>query len=76
MMRSSVDFPQPEGPRMVMNSPARMSRSMPSSTVVSPNCLPSPATRTAPRTGRVPAASGFTTGIRASASPHLVLRGC
>ena len=68
-MRSNVDFPQPEGPRMVTNSPALMSRSMPSSTIVSPNRLPSPATRTAPRTGRAPAASSFTTGIRTSASP-------
>ena len=34
MTRSSVDLPQPDGPMSEMNSPRRMSRSMPLSAVV------------------------------------------
>ena len=62
MMRSSVDLPQPDGPRMVMNSPARMSRSMSRNTEVAPNCLAMPASLTAPRgLGRVtPTTLGLT----------------
>ncbi len=35
--RSSVDLPEPEGPRKAKNSPGSMTMSMPSSTLVSPN---------------------------------------
>ena len=36
IMRRSVDFPQPEGPTKTMNSPRRISRSMPLITVTAP----------------------------------------
>jgi hypothetical protein len=29
IIRSKVDFPQPDGPRMTMNSPSRISQSTP-----------------------------------------------
>ena len=37
--RSRVDFPHPEGPRMTMNSPSRMSQVMPWMTSDFPNRL-------------------------------------
>ena len=37
MMRISVDFPQPDGPTSVRNSPSATARSMPPSTGVAPN---------------------------------------
>ncbi len=51
MTRSSVDLPQPDGPMSEMNSPGRMSRSMPlSATVLAPsrvvNTLSTPRMRT------------------------------
>ena len=36
MMRNSVDFPQPEGPTKITNSPSSTDRSMPCSTSVEP----------------------------------------
>ena len=36
MMRSSVDFPQPEGPTKTTNSPSVTARSMPCSTSIAP----------------------------------------
>ena len=36
IMRSSVDLPQPDGPRMTTNSPIAMSRSTPWTTSVLP----------------------------------------
>jgi hypothetical protein len=65
-IRSKVDFPHPDGPRMVMNSPAATSRSMPSRTVTSPKRLPSPRIRTAPRMGCVAASVGTAAIIQAS----------
>src|SRR6266498_846211 len=39
---SSVDFPQPEGPRRQTSSPRATSRSMPSSATMSPNAFVTP----------------------------------
>src|SRR3954468_8216904 len=42
MRRSSVDFPQPEGPTSTTNSPELISRSIPCSTGVAPKDLRTP----------------------------------
>ena len=42
MMRSSVDFPQPEGPTKTQNSPASTVRSMPLITSTAPKLLRMP----------------------------------
>src|SRR3954470_7677840 len=46
MMRISVDFPQPDGPTSVRNSPSRIERSIPSRTLVSPNAFEMPLSST------------------------------
>src|SRR6476469_7198645 len=48
MIRSKVDFPQPDGPMSEMNSPCSTSRSMSWSAVVPPlNCFETPLIETA-----------------------------
>ncbi len=39
MVRSSVDLPEPDGPRITVTSPARTARSMPLSTSSGPKLL-------------------------------------
>src|SRR3954447_22656184 len=46
MMRISVDFPQPDGPTSVRNSPSRIERSIPFRTLVSPNAFEMPLSST------------------------------
>src|SRR5215217_7196010 len=46
MMRISVDFPQPDGPTSVRNSPSRIERSIPCRTLVSPNAFEMPRSST------------------------------
>src|ERR1700761_1729039 len=43
IIRSVVVLPEPEGPSMVKNSPARISRTIPATAVTSPYCLVRPA---------------------------------
>ena len=53
MMRSKVDFPQPEGPTKVRNSPASTARSIPFRTGVDPKAFSIPV-RTMLATGDLP----------------------
>src|SRR5215217_4306261 len=46
MVRSSVDFPQPDGPTNTTNSPSAISRSIPLRTSVDPKFLVTPVSRT------------------------------
>src|ERR1035441_7302036 len=47
MMRSSVDFPQPDGPTKTTKSPSSTARSMPVRTSVRPNFLVMPTSSSA-----------------------------
>src|ERR1700680_4746056 len=74
MMRNAVDFPQPDGPSSVTNSPGRISRSSPASACVPlGNALPTP--RSATRRAECIAAATLESRLsfRPQIEPHLLV---
>src|SRR6202035_1875505 len=74
MMRNAVDFPQPDGPSSVTNSPCRISRSSPASACVPlGNALPTPRSATSGAECMAAVTLESRLSFRPQIEPHLLV---